>query len=134
MKKIKTKQLFILLAYFVMLTCVNTSCSSDKESDHSITNLTAVGQYVEDKDNLSGIISYNNSIDKWFIQVPVEGSIDHVTCYYPVQIDPSFCTNRLRIRFSGKLYQLDETLKSQIPQVGGYDYYAIQITQIREDD
>jgi len=130
----KTKQLFILLAYFVMLTCIIISCSSDKESDHSITNLTAVGQYVEDKDNLSGIIRYNNSIDKWFIQVPVEGSIDHVTCYYPIQIDPSFCTNKLKVRFSGKVYQLDETLRSQIPQVGGYDYYAIQITQIWEDD
>lgn len=130
----KTKQLFILLAYLAMLTCVITSCSSDKESDHSTTNLTAVGQYVEDKDDLSGIISYNNSIDKWFIQVPVDGSIDHVAYYYPVQIDQSLCTNKLRVRFSGKVYQLDETLKSQIPQVGGYDYYAIQITQIREDD
>ena len=72
----KTKQFFILLAYLAMLTCVITSCSSDKESDHSITNLPAVGQYVEDKDDLSGIISYNNSIDKWFIQVPVDGSIE----------------------------------------------------------
>ena len=130
----KTKQLFILLAYLAMLTCVITSCSSDKESDHSITNLTAVGQYVEDKDDLSGIISYNNSIDKWFIQVPVEGSIDHVAYYYPIQIEPSFCNNRLRVRFSGKVYQLDETLKSQIPQMGGYDYYAIQLTRIIRDD
>ena len=61
----KTKQLFVLLAYYVMLTCVIISCGSDKESDQSFINLTAVGQYVEDKDDLSGIISYNNSIDKW---------------------------------------------------------------------
>ena len=130
----KIKQLFVLLAYFVMLTCVIISCGSDKESDQSFINLTAVGQYVEDKDDLSGIISYNNSADKWFIQVPVEGSIDHVAYYYPIQIEPFFCNDRLRVRFSGKVYQLDETLKSQIPQMGGCDYYAIQLTRIIRDD
>ena len=125
-------KLFSLLAAIAMLATSYASCNDDND-ESTFKNLDAVGEFIGSQNNLSGIISYNENLDKWFIEVRVPGSIDNVGCYYPVQMDKSFRAANTPVKFSGKVFLLDEAMKQQIPQLGGYEYYAIDLTEMKSD-
>ena len=123
-------KLFSLLAAIAMLATSYASCNDDND-ESTFKNLDAVGEFIGSQNNLSGIISYNENLDKWFILAPVPGSIDNVGCYYPVLMDKSFRAANTPVKFSGKVFLLDEAMKQQIPQLGGYEYYAIDLTELK---
>lgn len=126
----KLKRLLFSLTIIAMLATSYASCNDDND-ESTFKNLDAVGVFIGSQNNLSGIISYNENLDKWFILAPVPGSIDNVGCYYPVRMDKSFRAANTPVKFSGKVFQLDDAMKLQIPQLGGYEYYAIDLTELK---
>ena len=46
-------------------------------------------------------------------------------------MDKSFRAANTPVKFSGKVFLLDEAMKQQIPQLGGYEYYAIDLTELK---
>ncbi|MBO4801713.1 MAG: hypothetical protein J5545_07595 [Bacteroidaceae bacterium] len=110
-----------------------TTNRSEEEQAPSVKNLDAMGSFIGTKNELSGTICFNNIIGKWFIQVPIKGTIDNVDCYFPVEMSKALCTENTQVLLSGKVYQLEECLKKQIPLLAGYEYYAIEITEMKED-
>jgi hypothetical protein len=123
-------KLFSLLAGIAMFATSYASCNDDND-ESPFKNMDAVGEFIGSQNNLSGIISYVENLDKWFMEVRVPGSIDNVGCYSPVQMDKSFRAANTPVKFSGKVFLLDEAMKQQIPQLGGYEYYAIDLTELK---
>ena len=142
----KNISFFILIAAIWSCIILSSSCSNkdefpvittnlfpDSTNEGLFRNLDVVGSYINNQENLYGTVCYNEKIQKWFVQVVIKGTIDNVECYYPLQITKILCKAGKKVVFSGKVYNLDEQIKKQIEQLGGYNYYAIELTEIKED-
>ena len=80
-----------------------------------------------------GIVQYDENLSIWTISVYENGAIDDVSLYFPKSLDKAFQKNGLPITVSGSVYKLSDTFLSSISQLGGYKYYALDITSISED-
>ena len=116
------KKLFPLL--LVLTLCVVAGCSKDSEDE----NIVKGNEVISVVDNQSGIMQYDDSNNRWFISFHVQGSIDSVIRYYPIQLKQEFKKREKHVVFSGTIY----SLTFSINQTGGMEAYLIELISIKE--
>lgn len=120
--KVRNILLFVTIS---MLSSFVMSCSKDETSET-----------LERRDVLAavtaaaGVIHYDSVISRWFISVPVEGTIDTVKRYYPISIDSEFQHDGIQVLFSGSLYMMDSSLRDRLSVPAGTECYMIELITI----
>lgn len=118
-----------LLALTIM-SCIIFAC--DKDDSNEIAPSDFQSQFIKSI-NEKGIVQYNKDLSTWTISIYEDGAIDDVSLYFPKSLDKAFQKNGLPITVSGSVYKLSDTFLSNISQLAGYKYYALNITSICED-
>ena len=119
---------------FAILSCIISSCDKGDSNDIAQLDLTDFqSPFIDSIDIENGIVQYDTNLSLWTISVYENGTIDNISLYIPKSLDKAFQKNGLPITVSGSVYKLSDTFLSNISQLGGYNYYALDITSISED-
>jgi len=117
---------FVVFALMFVTVFVMQACSNDdKDPDFPIADVE-LGNYIGIIEDQVGTVNYNETIESWYIQCVVEGTIDEINAYYPVELKEEFKMQRQTVVFSGKVYEMKETL----PAMGGLTNFRIQLSSI----
>ena len=116
MKKIKLTILFIVC--FITTTC-------DKEP----TTSTCSDSYIkiQSMSNVSGLIGFNSSTNKYFITKSIDGTYDSFYTLYPCDLAEEYKQVNLKVIFSGDLYSGDDLTEPQFP---GQEIYHIDVKEL----
>ena len=114
-----------------MASCQKEDVEDVKKPDNTISYPTIHhGNKVADITNVAGVVYYNADLGLWFINVHETGTIDNTIIYFPTALSEEYQVEGLQVKFSGTTYEMDSTLLAQIPQLGGGEYYVIEINTI----
>ena len=133
----KTKNFFYLLL-LPLFTLAMASCQDEEEAnlpetpqeDEVVNTVVRPGEKVAYVGNVTGTVFYIESLGCWYINVYVAGTIDSVITYFPIALDEEFQVEGMKVDFSGTTYELEESLRAKIPQMGGAEYYVIEISKM----
>ena len=123
-----------LLLALSIVSCIISSCNKDNTDESiALVNKDDSSLFIDSLETENGIVQYNKDLSMWTISIYENGTIDDVSIYFPKSLDKAFQKNGLPITVSGSVYKLSDTFLSNISQLGGYKYYALNITSICED-
>ena len=132
---------FVFILALVIISSIVYSCDKDKLEDSVVPmvienkeeNNEVHNQLIDSLDAESGIVQYDRGLSAWIISVYEKGAIDKVCVYFPQVLNKEYQKDGLPITVSGRVYNLSDSLLANIPQVGGHEYHALDITSICED-
>ena len=132
---------FVFILALVIISSIVYSCDKDKLEDSEVPvvieskeeNNEVHNQLIDSLDAESGIVQYDRGLSAWIISVYEKGAIDKVCVYFPQVLNKEYQKDGLPITVSGRVYNLSDSLLANIPQVGGHEYHALDITSICED-
>jgi len=118
MIKFKFSQLFLFIVCLSTTTC-------DKEN----VNYPCSDSYIkiESLNNVTGIVGFDTSLNKYFITKHIEGTIDNIYTLYPCELSIDYMVENLNVTFSGDLFEGDDLPK---PKLGGQEIYHINLNKI----
>ena len=85
-------------------------------------------EIIKDVSELTGIISYNTEVKRWYISVSDANSYDNVTLYFPCNLDSKYMKEKEKVIFSGQISK--STLKITLP--AGTTSYCINLMSINK--
>ncbi len=85
-------------------------------------------EIIKDVSELTGTISYNAEVGRWYISVSNANSYDEVTLYFPCNLNSKYMKEKEKVIFSGQISK--STLKITLP--AGTTSYCIRLTSINK--
>lgn len=130
----KAKIYFLTALLLSMIGLGGTSCGHEDSIEPAVPSNEVpitIPVTISDQDatlvrDLKGTIRYDDQMERWYIEVIEENSIDVVNYYYPIDLLEDFKVEKLRVSFSGRVILMEN------PPVAPaeYTFYFIQITNI----
>lgn len=113
-----TKLTILFITCLIITTCekkpVTSSCSDSYAKIQTLTNV-------------SGLIGFDTTTNKYFIQKSIEGTYDSFYTLYPCELSEEFKQVNLKVIFSGDLYTGEDLPEPQMP---GQEIYHLDIQEM----
>ena len=117
----------MLALSFVLMNCKD---NDDNDCYDEIPEQPTDPVAIDTLKNVFGRIYYNEVISRWYISIHVEGTIDSVNCYYPLDMSSEFQQEGLRVIFSGNVYEMDSSLLNNYSVPAGTECFMIDLLDI----
>ncbi|MCL1937704.1 MAG: hypothetical protein FWF52_04830 [Candidatus Azobacteroides sp.] len=115
------KRIFLILN-ILLVTFIGCNSNENNEETCNCNN----EKHTFQQTNLQGIINFNNEIQKWYISVHTDGSIDNVKLFFPCNMNEEYKKRGENVVFSGKAFDFNRNITTP----AGYECFCIELTTI----